>query len=123
MLQSSRTITVATPSGSHIFRWRVGSGKGRLIGNSGPGLTLTVQANGPHGGIFQMHLFSKTFQAMDEYNQEHGRHTASLTPKDVKKAIEYALEKGWDPNDKRRRLFTPKGPLDLTEYELPEGER
>lgn len=95
----------------------VGSGKGRLIGMSGPGLVLTVQANGLHGGLFQMHLFSKPYALQHDYDEEHTGIKSTLGPKDVKKAIEYALRSGWDPNT--RSAFRPKGPLDLTEYELP----
>lgn len=117
----SRTITIDTPGGPHPFRWMVGSGKGRLIGMSGPGLVLTVQANGPHGGLLQMHLFSKAYALQDDYNEEHTGLKSTLHPKDVKKVIEYALKSGWDPNDKKQKgnPFKLKGPLDLEEYELP----
>jgi len=118
--KKTRKIVVNTPGGPHPFRWMVGSGKGRLIGTSGPGLVLTVQANGPHGGVFQMHLFSKAYTLQNDYDEEHTGLKSTLGPKDVKKAIEYALKSGWDPNDKRQKgaPFKPKGPLDLGEYEL-----
>ena len=81
------------------------------MGTSGPNLTLTVQATGPRHGVFQMDLSSKPYQALDDYDQEHTGCRATLGPKDVKRAIEYALENGWDPNDKKQQgaPFKPSG--------------
>jgi len=115
MIPRSRLIIVDDAS----FRWKVSSGKGRLIGNSGPGLVLTAQIEDPKPGrVMQMHLFSKVYQALDEYEQEHGTHKVSLQPSDVVKAIKYALKRGWKPMDKGG-VFKLHGPLDLGQYELP----
>jgi len=120
MLPRSRKIVVDNLGEPHPFRWRVGCGSGHLTGRSGPGLVLTVQANGPHGGVFQMHLVSKAYALQNDYDAEHVGVRSALQPKDVKRAIEYALKNGWDPNDKRQRgcPFRPSGPLDLGEYAL-----
>ena len=68
----------------------------------------------------QMHLASKAYALQNDYNQEHMGIKSTLGPKDVKKAIEYALRSGWDVNDKKQQgcPFKPPGPLDLGEYEL-----
>jgi hypothetical protein len=119
-LTSTRKITVQDMA----FRWKVRSGKGRLTGNSGPGLVLIVQAESG-GQIMQMHLFSKAYTQLDEYEQEHGRHKASLRPSNVRSAIEYSLALGWasqikgPPYKPKGPPYKPKGPLDLGEYELP----
>lgn len=41
---------------------------------------------------------------------------SQLTPEDVREAIGYALKKGWDPSE-RGAAFTPKGRVQLPEYE------
>jgi hypothetical protein len=94
----------------------VSGGKGDLIKNSGPGLTVTWQA--PTGGTAQASLYSKVYAAMDEYNQEHGTHKVTLGPADVRKLIEHAMASGWDVRDSKR-VFKVAGPLDLKEYALP----
>src|SRR5271166_6159419 len=98
------------------YRWMVGSGKGRLIGNSGPGLVVTLQT--ATGATAQAHLFSKVYDAMNEDEQEHGQHKVTLGPADVRKLIQHALSSGWPTGDSKR-LFRIAGPLDLKEYELP----
>lgn len=118
-LPKSRKIVINTSMGLCTFRWKVKYGKGHLIGRSGPGLTLTVQTDAPHGGMFQMQLWSKPYALQNEYDEEHVGVKTTLGPKDVKKAIEYALANGWDFNDKRHGVvFKPKGPLDLDHYKL-----
>jgi hypothetical protein len=64
-----------------------------------------------------MHLFSKAYALQNDYDEEHTGLKSTLRPRDVKRAIEYALKSGWDPNN-AKHLFKPKGPLDLGEYEL-----
>jgi len=115
-LPRARKIVVDTPTGKTLFFWNLGSGKGHLMGMSGPGVTLTVMSSSSTRAILQMSLASKTYAAQNSYDEEHTGVKSSLTPKDVKCAIEYALRAGWNLNEKR--VFSPKGPLDLEEYEL-----
>jgi hypothetical protein len=98
------------------YRWMAGSAKGRIIGTSGAGITVTWQALS--GATAQASLLSKLWQKLDDYEQEHGSsHKVSLLPSDVRKLIEHALSKGWDTSDSKT-LFKLYGPLDLTDYEL-----
>lgn len=109
--RKSRALRCAGKS----FRWTVRSGKGHLIGNSGPGLSITVQEDG-QSSVLQARLWSKAFAAMHDYDQEHGQHRATLRPSDVEKLVLHAIESGWDPASKTP--FTLVGSLDLGEYTL-----
>jgi hypothetical protein len=66
----------------------------------------------------QVRVYSKAYAAQDAYREEHDGVKSRLLPRDVARAIQYALDKGWDPKEKGVP-FTPAGPLDLGEYELP----
>jgi hypothetical protein len=67
-----------------------------------------------------MHLLSKPYEGQNDYEREHIGVRCTLGPKDVREAIEFALESGWDPTDKKQQgcPFRPKGPIDLGEYRL-----
>lgn len=44
-----------------------------------------------------MHLLSKPYEGQNDYEREHIGVRCTLGPKDVREAIEFALESGWDP--------------------------
>ena len=65
-------------------------------------------------------VFSKLWEKLDEYEQEHGsNHKVSFGPADVRKLIERALTSGWSLTLKNG-VFKIRGLLDLKDYKLPE---
>lgn len=106
------------------YRWMVGSGKSRLIGDSGPILVLTVQRDGRNpGGIMQASLSSRLWTKEHSENLDCAPgHKASLVPSEVKKLVEHALVRGWDPSESRKfdLRWSTTAPA-LVDYKL-EGE-
>lgn len=88
--------------GGEKFRWMTGSGRGALIGTSGPCLVLTVQRDEEFpGGVMRASLRSRLWTKEHTENLDNAPpHQASLMPMEVRRYVEFALDTGWDPSSR-----------------------
>ncbi len=88
-LPKARKIVVRNITFPYLLKY----GKGQLIGNSGPTISLTVDLNGK---LFQHTFFSKKWLELAKQYGDHEDnwppHKVAFTPKDVRQVIENVLD-------------------------------
>jgi len=95
------------------FEWKFAHGKCRFYKESPVTGKIVVQALTQRGKLVA-HL--KANNPPDEYETEMGLFQAAVTPVDVRKVIEAAMDQGWSVLNKEQ--FQLVGPLTLTDYSI-----
>jgi len=108
-LKGARTIVVR----DQTFKWKFAHTTARYVGDSPFNGDIVVQGDSMHGRLRASVVSHRICPESDEGDYQH---RASLTPKDVCRVIEKALDDGWQPAERGQHELL--GPLKLADYSV-----